>query len=151
MPSLAGHTLSSQSQRTPTPGGRDLPLALWVFSLATLCAATPLGPAGQALASLLPAWPCLFHELTGWPCPLCGLTRSFLCLGRLELAQALELNPAGAALFAFFCLQAALGWTGLVGRTRWRDRVCSPWPWVLLGAAFLASWAARLAGWAGGQ
>lgn len=150
MKGFASHCLAAARQPTPSLGVRGLPAGLWLLSLLLVFSALPLGHSGQALASHLPAWPCLFQELSGWPCPLCGLTRSFLCMGRLELTQALEFNPAGAVLFAWVCLHAALGWAGLAGKPRWPGFPWSKEQVSLVCAVILSSWALRLAGLAWG-
>ncbi|MBI5524484.1 MAG: DUF2752 domain-containing protein [Desulfarculus sp.] len=151
MPGTVNNTAAAARQRLPGPGGQGLPAGLWLFSLLLVLSVVPLGASGQALASHLPAWPCLFQEFSGWPCPLCGLTRSLLCVGRLQLTQAMEFNPAGAVLFAWACLFAVLGWAGLAGKPRWLGFLWSKGQVFLVCAVILSSWALRLAGLAWGQ
>lgn len=37
--------------------------------------------------------PCVFYKVTGFYCPGCGVTRMFLALSRLDLAEAFRSNP----------------------------------------------------------
>lgn len=46
-----------------------------------------------ALHFQLPLPGCPLREMTGMPCPFCGSTRAFAALARLELGEALRLNP----------------------------------------------------------
>ncbi|MGH2734730.1 MAG: DUF2752 domain-containing protein [Actinomycetota bacterium] len=43
---------------------------------------------------------CALRALTGVPCPLCGMSTSVQSTMRLDLAQALEANPAGVLAVA---------------------------------------------------
>lgn len=42
---------------------------------------------------------CPFFALTGIPCLFCGMTRSFLAMGGLDVSQSLSYHPLGPALF----------------------------------------------------
>lgn len=48
---------------------------------------------------------CGFKQVTGLPCATCGMTRSFAAMAEGDLAGAVAIQPAGAAL----CLLAAVG------------------------------------------
>lgn len=65
-------------------------LLLWSAGLGLIIALTPRGQP-------LPAT-CLFRATTGLPCPTCGSTRAMLALARLDLLEALRLNPLIASL-----------------------------------------------------
>ncbi len=56
----------------------------------------PASPGGMTIPGL-PL--CLFKFTTGIPCPLCGLTRSFICTGHLEIGEALSYHPLGPFLW----------------------------------------------------
>lgn len=47
---------------------------------------------------------CSFYELTGYPCPGCGMTRAFIAITRLDLAQAFRMNALIFIVFAMFFL-----------------------------------------------
>ncbi|MBD2593958.1 DUF2752 domain-containing protein [Nostoc spongiaeforme FACHB-130] len=47
---------------------------------------------------------CPIRHLTGIPCPTCGMTRSFMAIGRGDLNQALTENLFGPILFASFVI-----------------------------------------------
>ena len=49
--------------------------------------------------------PCLFRMATGgrYRCPVCGMTRSFIYMSRLNIPRAYAMNPAGVPLY-FLCL-----------------------------------------------
>ena len=48
---------------------------------------------------------CAYKVLLGYECLGCGLTRSFVYLGHLELQAAWEMNKMGPFLFAFTLFQ----------------------------------------------
>ena len=75
----------------------------------------------------LPLGACPFHALTGLPCFSCGGTRSFMALTRLDLLDAIALNPMAVALAAFTAVYTvhALG-VWLAGWRRWGFTVPSP-------------------------
>ncbi|WP_235526419.1 DUF2752 domain-containing protein [Nostoc piscinale] len=47
---------------------------------------------------------CPIRHLTGIPCPTCGMTRSFMAIGRGNLNQAFAENLFGPILFASFLI-----------------------------------------------
>ncbi|MBU7582541.1 MAG: DUF2752 domain-containing protein [Nostoc sp. TH1S01] len=47
---------------------------------------------------------CPLRHLTGIPCPTCGMTRSFMAIGRGDLNQALVENLFGPILFVSFVI-----------------------------------------------
>ena len=78
-----------------------------------VCALAPLAP---QIAAALPD--CLFEAVTGLPCPTCGATRSALALSRLDLAEAVAINPLAAlAALAFVLGGFVAGVAALAGRS----------------------------------
>ncbi len=49
---------------------------------------------------------CPIKHLTGIPCPTCGMTRSFMAIGRGDLHQAMVEHLFGPVLFAIFVIAA---------------------------------------------
>lgn len=47
--------------------------------------------------------PCVFKAATGYDCPACGMTRCFIFMNRLDIADAYSMNKAGVLLW-FFCI-----------------------------------------------
>jgi hypothetical protein len=47
---------------------------------------------------------CPFRIITHIPCPGCGMTRAMICLGKLDLAKAIHLNPLSIPLFALMLI-----------------------------------------------
>ena len=78
--------------------GRQLGL-LWGGVAAALIAMSPFA---ERFAEAVPV--CILKSVAGVPCPTCGTTRAALALARLDVLEALTLNPL-----------ATLGWTMLVG------------------------------------
>lgn len=60
---------------------------------------------------------CAFRELTGWPCPGCGLTRSFVYMGHLQVLEAFRMHLLGPVAFIVAAAQVPLRL-----RTLWRLR-----------------------------
>jgi hypothetical protein len=86
--------------------------ALWALSTLALVSAA----AFVSLSGVLPP-PCLFKAWTGLPCAACGGTRAALALLRLDVREALRLNPLAAlALPAFVIFGLAAGALTLLGR-----------------------------------
>ncbi len=83
---------------------------------------------------LFPACPIL--ATTGISCPGCGMTRAFLLLGQLRIAEALAANPAAPLLAAVMASWALRPW-------RLSPRVASRLAGALL-IALMALWIARL-------
>ncbi|MCA1988503.1 MAG: DUF2752 domain-containing protein [Desulfarculus sp.] len=71
----------------------------------------PLDSRGEISADFFLEVPCVFHLATGLPCPLCGMTRAFANLSRLQIAQAVVFSPAGSAIYLFLIGYSALGWS----------------------------------------
>jgi hypothetical protein len=85
--------------------GRAASLRAWTGSVAldvadlriaglALCAATLALP----IVPFYPGITCPLRAATGIPCPLCGLTTSVRATLRLDVAEALALNPGGLAM-----------------------------------------------------
>jgi hypothetical protein len=70
----------------------------------------PLDSRGEIRADFFLEVPCVFHLVTGLPCPLCGMTRAFANLSRLQIVQAVAFSPAGSAVYLFLLCYSALGW-----------------------------------------
>ncbi len=84
--------------------GRVAALRAWTGSVAL--AVADLRVAGLAMCAaalvlpLVPFYPgvtCPLRASTGIPCPLCGLTTSVRATLRLDVAEAVALNPGGLA------------------------------------------------------
>jgi hypothetical protein len=50
---------------------------------------------------------CVFKNLTNLPCPGCGMTRSFVYAGHLDIVNSILMNPFGTILFLLW------GWSAL--------------------------------------
>ena len=90
----------------------------------------------------LPLPSCPLRETTGVPCPLCGSTRTFAALARLDFAAALRLNPL---VCVAACAASALWLLAMVrlemplARLRSLPIRGAMWKW-LLAAALAANW-----------
>lgn len=91
---------------------------------------------------------CAFRRVTDIPCPGCGLTRSWVALGRGALVESVALHRLGWAVMLYVALQVARHglWLAAPARRpvidsagRWLDRSLIPlaaalfinWGWVL--------------------
>lgn len=91
---------------------------------------------------------CGFYVVTGAPCPQCGMTRSWLWMGRGEVVRALSYSPAGATLWLWLVV------TGVVGALRLATgryasfgpsrRLLSAWTLVWLVGLWGAVWVGRV-------
>jgi hypothetical protein len=89
--------------------------------------------------SLLPKFVCPFHILTGYPCPSCGMTRSFILMGRLKFWEGLKMNPLGASLF--ICTAIFVGYAFIVivlHLPRIRFQVTGRWEGVFIRITFIS-------------
>lgn len=93
---------------------------------------------------------CAFMRATGTPCPGCGLTRSWVALGRGNLGDSLAFHRFGWLVMAYVGLQALRHALWLWGRGlrpavdragKWLDRGL-----ILLAVALFANWGWVLAG-----
>ena len=110
-------------------------------------------PVGMAVVEYAPPLSerttcCLFRLVSGLDCPVCGLTRAFRAMGRLDVRLAVVYNPLGPAVFlATVCYWAyAAGMLLTGGRLRvpaWWRRQQRRAAWLAL-AIFLASCLARI-------
>lgn len=91
---------------------------------------------------------CLFKNLFQTDCPGCGLTRSFVAIGRGQLMQAWKFHPGGLFLYAFFLsLLMTEAYKVLAGKTDevpFYYRKITPWLASGLAIFFLLSWLYRL-------
>jgi hypothetical protein len=92
---------------------------------------------------------CMSRRFFGVSCPGCGLSRSFVAMGRAEVGTALRLHPLGPCLYLLCWLQIPyrLGEYFGVGRY-WRvwaraDRWLHVISWAVM-IALLVAWAARM-------
>ena len=95
----------------------------WLAALVLAAAVAPLAvargvspdPAGLGTHTSLGMPPCGFHVSTGLPCATCGMTTAFAHAVRGEMAAALSVQPAAAALALVAGVLALLSATALVG------------------------------------
>ena len=74
-----------------------------------------LSPMAERLAEGVPR--CLLKTLSDLPCPTCGSTRAALALARLDLLEALALNPLATLAWSFLVAGGlAAGALALAGR-----------------------------------
>lgn len=83
-----------------------------------------------------PAW-CPFRRATGVPCPACGLTRSFVSMGNLDVATAWAMHAIGPLLWVVFALIGVHGAIEVLARRRLRPAWFERWR-GRLGAALFA-------------
>ena len=109
----------------------------------------PLALGGAPLVLAVTSVPlCVFRQVTGQPCPLCGGTHACAALVEGNLLAAWQVAPALMPVLAL-----ALGHTVQLAYEALRARrVTAPWrigasAWRVAGAAMLALWGMRLAGW----
>ncbi|MHB8793595.1 MAG: DUF2752 domain-containing protein [Thermoleophilia bacterium] len=85
---------------------------------------------------------CPFFALTGIPCLFCGMTRSFLAMGGLDVSQSLSYHPLGPALFVILAGLAVALAISVITRSRihvsigktLRQRLITGSAMLLLGA-----------------
>lgn len=78
----------------------ELPLMALLFLVFSISALVNPDFGLRASGATLPLlYTCPFFALTGIPCLLCGMTRSFLAMGSLDVSQAFNYHPLGPALF----------------------------------------------------
>jgi hypothetical protein len=65
----------------------------------------------------LPFWGCALRKNTGWPCLGCGLTRAADRFSHGNILGALQANPLGTLLAAFFASCVLLSAIHLIFRT----------------------------------
>jgi len=91
----------------------ELPvLSILVLMLSISVLVRPdLGIRGTAF-SLPVAFFCPFYALTDIPCLLCGMTRSFLAMGGLQIGEAFRFHPLGPVVYLAAVLSVlALSWS----------------------------------------
>lgn len=99
--------------------GDGLWLSLLLIAMALVAGwLLPLDSQGEISEDFFLEIPCVFHMVTGLPCPLCGMTRAFANLSRLQISQAAVFSPAGSAIFGFLLCYLLLGWLYVL--TGWR-------------------------------
>ncbi len=86
---------------------------------------------------------CMTQTLFGIPCALCGMTRSFVCMGHGKLEEALSYHLLGPAVFVSIAIVAVLD----ISRRKWRPSHRLSQGLIAIGAAtFGVVWVARLSG-----
>ncbi|NLL06946.1 MAG: DUF2752 domain-containing protein [Clostridiaceae bacterium] len=50
-------------------------------------------------------FPCIFKLSTGYNCPVCGMTRSYIFMSKLDIMSAWRMNKAGVLLYIFCVFQ----------------------------------------------
>ncbi|MHB9112671.1 MAG: DUF2752 domain-containing protein [Thermoleophilia bacterium] len=125
-----------------------LALLFLVFSISALVSPDfELRASGVSVPLL---YTCPFFALTGIPCLFCGMTRSFLAMGGLDVGQSLSYHPLGPALFILFAGLAVALAVSVVSRRRIRVSIGSALRRRLVtgGAALLlAAWLVKVVIW----
>jgi hypothetical protein len=91
---------------------------------------------------------CLFKSITGQDCPFCGLTRSLVSIGHLDLRNGWRYNRAGLLVYLLIAYQLIAG-SVLVLKGR-RAGSSTMWPpltsraYYALSAILLVTWIIRL-------
>lgn len=125
-----------------------LALLLLLFAVsATVSSRLDLDPLDWQLPRFIT---CPLFALTGIPCLMCGITRSFLAMGHLQLSQAFIFHPLGPFFYlALLALAAVLG-LSLVSRRQLRAGFSARlWRRLIVsGSALLvAAWLVKLVVW----
>jgi len=125
-----------------------LAFLLIVFAIAALV--TPEFELKASGVSIPILYFCPFFAATGIPCLFCGMTRSFLAMGSLDLGGAFSFHPLGPALFvSLVCLAMALI-VSLVMRRRIRISVSRALRRRLIAGGtllLLSTWVLKLVIW----
>lgn len=90
-------------------------LAAVVFLSVTLTPEIKLNVFGRAFHLVSLSW---FRDLTGVPCLFCGMTRSFVAMGGLELRQAFVFHPLGPVLYGAWIMTSLAVGVLFLGRRR---------------------------------
>lgn len=151
-----------------TRGGGGIKLATSRVSLATLAvgempllalmlvvvAISVLVAPGNALRGTgleLPlASLCPFYTITDVPCLFCGMTRSFMAMGGLDIRQAFIFHPLGPALYIMMLGFGAMVSWSIASRRRVTvrvDSVVGRWLAMAGVAVLIIAWLVKLAVW----
>lgn len=91
---------------------------------------------------------CLFKSVTGQDCPFCGLTRSLVSIGHLDLRKGWQYHPAGLLVYLLIAYQLIAS-LALVRKGRrpgswtvWRPMTTRAY--YALSALLLVTWIIRL-------
>lgn len=90
-------------------------LAAVVFLSVTLTPEIKLNVFGRAFHLVSLSW---FRDLTGVPCLFCGMTRSFVAMGGMELRQAFVFHPLGPVLYGVWTLASLAAGVLFIARRR---------------------------------
>ncbi len=93
---------------------------------------------------------CVLKTISGIDCPLCGITRSMVCLGHGRLGSAIAFHPLGPALMIFVIAQVIYRGLRLASARFARlsagvSGAVRGAPTMLLLTAFLVAWVVKLA------
>lgn len=150
-PSGIGISMSRITVNWQALGVVELPLLallLLVFAISVLVSPDFVMRASGAELPLL--YVCPFFALTGIPCLFCGMTRSFMAMGNLELSQSFTFHPLGPALFVLLAGLAAALMVSVVTRQRIRLLISPALRRNLIaGGSFLllAAWLLKVVIW----
>ena len=138
-----------------TPDGSDLLVLAVCAVVLGLSIALHNAPDGRVSlgregSSSLPAL-CPFKRATGLDCPGCGMTRSFVAVGHLDLRSAWQYHRLGILLYALVALQIPyrllrLLWPSFYCRTRRCHDAITGAGLITLAALILLTWGLRLLG-----
>jgi hypothetical protein len=126
--------------------------ALLCASILLLCSVLSIDrgqvAVGPRAASIRMPCVCLFKSITGRDCPFCGLTRSLVSIGHLDLRNGWRYNPAGFLVYLLIAYQlfASLALVrkgrGAGSGTAWRPLTTRAS--YALSAILLVTWIIRL-------
>lgn len=117
--SARGISLSLKSVNLQSLAVVELPLLALLFLVFSISALVnpdfELRASGVSVPLL---YACPFFALTGIPCLFCGMTRSFLAMGGLDVGQSLSFHPLGPSLFILLAVLALAVAASVVARKR---------------------------------
>jgi cytochrome b561 len=152
--------LAESDIRSPAPAGNDhlgmrkVHWTLLLLASAVMILTFIMQREGQSVVNFpftnypLPQL-CSMKRTYGIDCPGCGLTRSFLSIGRFQFAQAMHFNPAGIFVFGLIAVQIPWRITQLARIRKGLPQLQADWFLWYLGicvVVMVGQWLVRLSG-----